>query len=109
MTYLQESCEDALCQQFKRFENIGVLVQVAITTHELGSKKYQDTMITLLAANWIKVRESKYYQFSHRITISEHKRNTQALRCSTELKESDTETIFHHMVASLILKITCFM
>ena len=62
MTYLQECCEDALCQQFEQFENIGVLVPVAVTTHELGSKKYQDTMVASIANNWIKVRESKYYQ-----------------------------------------------
>ena len=62
MKLLQECCEEALGQQFKQFEHIGQLIQVAIRTHELGSKKFQDTMVTSLAANWIKVKDSNYYQ-----------------------------------------------
>ena len=59
---LKGICEKNLGEQFEKFENVDELVEAAIATHNCGSKEYQYTIVSSLAANWTKVKESSEYQ-----------------------------------------------
>jgi len=62
MEPLQKRCEAILGQHFEKFENVGELVEAALASHKFGSKEYQETVVSSLAANWIEVQKSDHYQ-----------------------------------------------